>query len=76
MPASFPEPSDDVREEIRWLYRHGATYDDILEYYDDQIDNEMLARILDGEHVIEPHGMPHSVRALLAHRQAGRMAPK
>ena len=76
MPAPFPEPSDELRAEIQWLYRHGATYEDILAYYADQIDNPTLAWLLDGVHVTEPHGMPHGVRTLLAHRQSGRLAPK
>jgi|1186.fasta_scaffold1242847_1 hypothetical protein len=74
MAASPAEPSDELRDEIRWLYRHGATYDDNRECYGDQIDNATLAQVLDGVHVNEPHGMPHSVRTLLAYRQAGRIS--
>ena len=71
MPTLQPEPSDDLREEVRWLYHNGAIYDDILAYYADYLDNATLAKLLDDVHLVDSFVLRRSVRTLLALRRAG-----
>ena len=71
MPTVPPEPSDELHEEVRWLYRNGAIYDDILAYYADYLDNATLAKLLDDVHLVDSFVLRRSVRSLLALRRAG-----
>lgn len=71
MPTFPPEPSDELRDEVRWLYRNGAIYDDILAYYADYLDNTTLAKLLDDVHLVDSFVLRRSVRTLLALRRTG-----
>jgi hypothetical protein len=71
VPTLQPEPSDDLRDEVRWLYHNGAIYDDILAYYADYLDNATLAQLLDDVHLVDSFVLRRSVRTLLALRRAG-----
>jgi hypothetical protein len=70
MSTEAPDLTDDIGDEVRWLYHHGAAYDEILEHYAGRIDNDQLAQFLLGVHVIDPFRVQKSVRALLALRAA------
>ena len=73
LPDHPSEPDKELAAEIQWLYRNGAIYDDILDYYSDRIDNATLAHMLDGVHLVDQFVLRRSVRTLLALRDSGQL---